>query len=120
MMGFLTAAVIVLQHDFTALFVVFALVTGVYSVSKQHLVRGLETTDEKLSLQECLASGGRTFSTFNLWLLEMGMLSCAIGGIVLLVLAISKWSAALGMILFGGLGAAQFAYLLALRSRGGC
>jgi hypothetical protein len=117
-LALITAAVIVLQHYVTALFVVSALAVGAYAVFTRHLVDGLERTDEKLYLRECLASEARTFGTSTLWLLEMGALAFVISGIVILVVDTSKWLPALGTILFFGLGAAQFAYLLVLRSRG--
>jgi hypothetical protein len=54
----IVAAGALLQQHVTALFVVSALAIGVYAALTWHLVDGLESTDEKVSLQECFAFAG--------------------------------------------------------------
>ena len=78
---------------------------------------GLETTDQRISLKEVLASQGRNYGAFTLWSLEIGALAFVVSGVVTLVADINQWPMALLVIVFSGFGAVQFAYLLVLRKR---
>jgi hypothetical protein len=105
------------QQNHIAAFVIAALGPALYAVWTRYLVAGLETTDEKLSLQECWTSLGRAFDASTLWLLEIAALAFVVIGIVVLVVDKNEWPLALVTIVFFGFGAVEFAYLLVLQKR---
>jgi hypothetical protein len=112
----LIVAVCATQH-YTAAFGLAVLIPAFYAVWTKHLVAGLETTDEKMSLKEALSSQARNYSAFALWSLEIGALAFVVCGIVILVVDINEWPMAILTIAFFAFGAVQFAYLIVLRKR---
>ena len=106
-----------LQRYLGALAVGAALI-GCYLIWLPFLLRGLQPSDERLSLNESLAAQARAHGTAGLWLLEAAALAFVIAGIVVLVLDPDNWFVALAGILFFGLCAAVFTRMLMLRHRG--
>ena|SRR5271165_4059187 len=84
-----------------------------YIVWTRYLLRGLQPSDERLSLQDRAAA----LSTVSLWLLEIGTLACVGFGIIILVVDPGNWLLALPLIAFFGLFAAFYMRLLFLRRR---
>jgi hypothetical protein len=102
-------------------FVIAGLSLALYRAWTPYLVRGLQPSDERLSMQESLAIQARAHSAVGLWLLEIVALMFVATGVVMLVIAPDKRLVALTSIVFFGACAAAFAHMLVLhrRSAGG-
>ena len=111
-----TLAVASFQGYIVSLFVM-ALSLTFYAFWMWHLLRRLEVSDERLTLQESMTSGAQGHGMVVLWLLEVVSLAFVCGGIFMLVVDPKQWPVALASILLFGLGAAKFARMLVLQRR---
>jgi hypothetical protein len=92
-----------------AVFIIF------YLAWMPYLLRGLQPSDERLSMRESMATQARMHSAAGLWLMLCGsLLFVAIGG-VLLVVDPDEWIIGLLSVGFFGLCAAVFVRMLLLR-----
>ena len=78
---------------------------------------GLQPSPEKLSWRESVASQGREHSLVLLWLMELGSIAFVACGISIVVANPEHWLIAISGILFFGLCAGVFAFMLILRRR---
>ena len=97
--------------------VIGALLIAFYLGWMRYLLRGLRSSDERLSLQDSMASQARAHSVTGLWLLQIGALTFVALGILILVVDPDNWLTAFGSIVFFGLCAGFAARLLVLRRR---
>jgi hypothetical protein len=81
------------------------------------LVRGLASSDEKLTMGESMTTQARTHNLGTLWLLLIIALLFVAGGLAMLVFDSQQWPLALVVIVFFGLCAAVFVRMLMLRRR---
>jgi hypothetical protein len=99
--------------------VVAIVVTGLlivfYLVWVSYLLRGLQPSEERLTLRESLTSQALAQSAVALWSLEIASLAFVGIGVFILVVEPGKWPAALATITFFGLCAAAFAFMLVVR-----
>jgi hypothetical protein len=111
----------VVAKCYLAAFVIAGLSLAFYRACTPYLVRGLQPTDERLSMQESMAIQARAHSAVGLWLLEIVALMFVATGVAMLVVAPDKRLVALTSIVFFGACAAAFAHMLVLhrRSAGG-
>jgi hypothetical protein len=96
--------------------VVLALI-AFYLVWVRFLLRGLQASTERLSLQEATATQALTHSVTFLWLLEIFSLLFVATGIAMLIFSPADWLVALAAIGFFGLCAVVGAYMLVIRHR---
>jgi hypothetical protein len=96
---------------------VVALLTTLYLAWIWHVLRRLQHSDERLSLEESMTSQAQALSVMVLWGLEIGALALVGGGIIMLVVDPSQWLIALASIFLFGLCAAKFTRMLVLRRR---
>jgi hypothetical protein len=100
-------------------YVVSALMTaaplGFYAIWMACLLRGLDVSDERLSLKESMTSQALGHSTTVLWLLEIISLAFVGLGAFIVVFDPGDWPTASASILFFGLCAAVFAFMLIVR-----
>jgi Ca2+/Na+ antiporter len=94
-----------------------ALLIAVYVIWVMYLLRGLQPSDERLSLEESMTSQAVRHNATVLWLMQIGSLIFVAAGILMLVLEPGNWLIALASTVFFGLCAAVFARMLFLRSR---
>lgn len=87
-----------------------------YAVWTRFAVAGLAPTQEKMSAREIMATHPRLYSPLLLWPLEIAALIFVLGGLAVLIMDPSDWPTALGAIVFFGLCAASFAYMLVVRA----
>jgi hypothetical protein len=97
--------------------VVTALLIAFYLVWVRFLLRGLQPTDERLSLEESMTSQARTHNVAMLWAMEILSLLFVAGGVLMLALDPGNWLLALASIGFFGACAVAFARMLVLRGR---
>lgn len=102
---------------YLAAFVIAGLSIVFYRGWIPYLLRGLEPSEERLSLQESMVVQARAHGALGLWLLEIVALMFVATGFVMLVVAPEKRLAALGSIVFFGACAAAFAHMLVLHRR---
>jgi hypothetical protein len=95
-----------------AFFIVFY-----YIVLAPYLVRGLQPSDERLSLQESYTSQALVHSSARLWSWEITALALVGIGIAMLVVDTGNWLIALALIVIFGLCAAGVMWMLVLRRR---
>ena len=98
-------------------FVIAALLTAFYIIWAHYLLRGLQRSNERLSLQDSMTTQALAHSAGALWLLEVASLVFVGGGILMLADDPSRWLRAVFTITFFGLCAAQIARMLVLRRR---
>jgi hypothetical protein len=98
-------------------FVLAGLSIVFYRAWMSYLLRGLEPTEERLSIQESMATQAHAHGALGLWLLEIVALMFVATGFVMLVVAPDKRVVALGSIVFFGACAAAFAHMLVLHRR---
>jgi hypothetical protein len=99
--------------------VVAALFPAYYAaVLKPRLLRGLQPSDERLSLRESAAAQGRAHSAIVLWLAEIFVLAWLGISIFLFIIAPQSRVIAVASILFCGLCAVSLAWMLVLRRAG--
>ena len=102
---------------YLAAFVIAGLSLAFYRAWTRHLVRGLQPSDERLSMQESMETQARAHGAVGLWLLEVVALMFVATGVVMLVVAPDKRLIALTSIVFFGACAAAFAHMLVLHRR---
>jgi hypothetical protein len=90
--------------------------TAFYPVWASYLVRNLQPSQERLSLEESLISQARARSAIVLWTFEVIALVFVAFGILVLIVDPSNWLVALVPIVFSGLCAFVFARMLVLRN----
>jgi hypothetical protein len=105
-----------LEGDLVGL-VVATLLIGFYAVWSRYLLRRLQRSDERLSLQEAMTSQAHQFGPVVLWLLEIVALAFVAGGILVFIVDPPNRLIALVSTVFFGLCAAKFAHMLVLRRR---
>jgi hypothetical protein len=88
-----------------------------YVAWTRYLLRGLQPSDERLSLQESMTSQARAHSTAGLWFLEIIALAFVGCAILMIVIDRGNWLVALGSIVFFGFCAAVTTRMLVLRRR---
>jgi hypothetical protein len=98
-------------------FIIAALCIGFYMLWTRFLVRGLQQSDEKLSLEESMTSQAVTHSAVFLWLAEIITLAFVGLGILILVVTPDMWITAFASIIFFGMCAAVIGRMLVLRRR---
>jgi hypothetical protein len=98
-------------------FVIAGLSIAFYRVWTPYLVRGLQPSNERLSMQESMAIQARAHGAVGLWLLEIVALMFVTIGVVMLVVAPDKRLIAFTSIIFFGACAAGFAHMLVLHRR---
>jgi hypothetical protein len=99
---------------YLAAFIIAGLSIAFYRAWTPYLVRGLQPSDERLSMQESMATQARAHGAVGLWLLEIVALMFVATGVVMLVVAPDKRLIALTSIVFFGACAAAFAHMLVL------
>jgi len=77
-----------------------ALLIAFYLGWMRYLLRGLQASDERLSLQDSMTSQARAHSVTGLWLLQIGALAFVALGILILVVDPGNWLVAFGSIVF--------------------
>jgi hypothetical protein len=97
--------------------VIAALLIVFYMIWTRYLLRGLQPSDERLSLQESMTFQARMHSTVGLWLLEVVALAFVGFGILMIVVDPGNWLIALASIVFFGFCATIFTRMLVLRWR---
>jgi hypothetical protein len=97
--------------------IVAVLIMAFYLVWVRFLLRGLQPSTERLSLQEATTTQARTHSAGFLWLMEILSLALVAGGIAMLIFEPGEWPMALLATCFFGLCAAFAAYMLVMRSK---
>lgn len=98
--------------------VIAALLIVFYMIWTRYLLRGLQPSDERLSLQDSMTSQARMHSAVSLWLLEIVALAFVGFGILMIVVDPGNWLIALASIVFFGFCATIFTRMLVLRRRG--
>ena len=102
---------------YLAAFIIAGLSIAFYWAWTPYLVRGLQPSDERLSMQESMAIQARAHGAVGLWLLEIVALMFVATGVVMLVVAPDKRLIAFTSIVFFGACAAAFVHMLVLRRR---
>jgi multisubunit Na+/H+ antiporter MnhG subunit len=97
--------------------VIGALLVAFYLVWVRFLLRGLQPSEDRLSLQESMTTQAVTHNATVLWSMEIGSLVFVAIGVFMLVVEPDNWLIALACIFFFALCAASFARMLVLRSR---
>jgi len=98
-------------------FFIAALSIAFYVIWARFLLRGLQQSDEKLSLEESMTSQAITHSAVGLWLLGIGALAFVGLGILMLIADSRNWLMVLAPTIFFGICAAFVARMLVLRRR---
>jgi hypothetical protein len=99
-------------------FVIFIAVLIVfYLVWVRFLVRGLQASTERLTLQEATTTQAVTHSAAMLWLLEISSLALVAAGVAMFIFEPDEKLMVLAATAFFALCAAFVAYMLVLRSR---
>jgi hypothetical protein len=102
-------------RGYVVAYVIVALLIGFYLVWMGYLLRRLQSSNERLSLRESTASRARALNLPVLWLLEIVALAFVGFGILIFILDPGSRLIALASILFFGLCAVKFTYMLVLR-----
>jgi hypothetical protein len=98
----------------TALFVFYI---AFYVSWVLYLLRGRQPSHERLSLRESMATQAREHSPTLLWVLEICSIVFVAGSLFILISNPGKWPTATGGIVFFGICAASFAFMLVMRRR---
>ena len=88
-----------------------------YLVFAPYCVRGLQPSDERLSLQDSYTNEALAFSTKRLWSMVIGSIAVVGLGIVMLVFDPDSRLGAVAIIVICGFSAAVFLWMLLLRRR---
>ncbi len=105
------------SHSYLVSAVVTPVLIGFYAVWMAYRLRGLQPSDERLSWRESMTSQALTHSTVVLWLMESCSLAFVGAGAFIFVFDPANWLTGIGSMLFFGLCAAVFAFMLVVRSR---
>jgi hypothetical protein len=97
--------------------IIATLSVAFYGAWTPFLLRGLQPSDERLSMQESMASQARAHSAVGLWLLEIVALMFIATGVVMLVVDPGERLIALTSIVFFCACAAALAHMLVLHRR---
>jgi len=98
-------------------FAIALVLIAFYIVWLRYLLRGLQSSNESLSLKDSTTSQALAHNAVTLWLLEVGALAFVVLGIVILAVNPRNWLIAITSIVFFGLCAASFTRMLMLRRR---
>ena len=98
-----------------AAFAVAALLIVAYAAWMPFLLRGLQRSQERLSLTESMTSQARTHHTATLWALQIVALAFVVIGAVMIVMTPDQRLAGVASVLFFGVCAGIFARMLMLR-----
>lgn len=93
------------------------LVAFYYFVLAPYLVRGLQPSDEKMSLQESFSNEATTLSSKGLWACEISSLAFVALGIALFILDPEERLGAVVVMATFGFSVAVFTWMIILRSR---
>jgi hypothetical protein len=88
-----------------------------YLVWAPYCVRGLQPSDEKLSLRESYTNEALAFSTKRLWSMEIGSIAVVGLGVLMLAYDPDSWLSAVVIIVICGFSAAVILWMLLLRRR---
>lgn len=102
---------------FPAGLVVAAVLIVLYVARTLYLLRGMQPSDERLSLQESLTAQASAHNPTTLWLLEIASLAFVGMGIFLFLAEPDNRLIALATIAFFGFCAASIAFMLVVRRR---
>ena len=118
---FMIVALVLIVGTMTAQLYVGAAITVLlmagYVVWTMYVLRGLQPSDEGLSLEESMTSQALTHNAGFLWAAAIGSFLFVAVGILMLIFAPDQWLIALASIIFFGLCAASIARMLVLRYR---
>lgn len=118
LMGIGAVALSAVLKGYLALLTSAALLILLYFiVGAPYLVRGMQPSEERLSLLESYTSQARAHSLMQLWLFEIASLVGVGVGIVMLVVDAGNWLTALAWIIGCGLLAAALMWMIVLRRR---
>jgi len=98
-------------------FILAAVLIGCYLIWLPFRLRGLQPSDERLSVRDSMAAQASAHGTAFLWVMEAIALAFVAAGIAILVLDPQNWLIALAAILFFGLCSAVFTWMLLVRRR---
>jgi hypothetical protein len=89
---------------FATFFIVPYLLWALYSqnIQKRQLLRGLQPSNKRLTLQPDITSVALGNNPVILWLMEIGSLAFVVAGMFMLVVDSSKWLIAVVSIVFSG------------------
>ncbi|ODR95989.1 hypothetical protein AUC69_01805 [Methyloceanibacter superfactus] len=114
--GFTTLGV--LLERYLALFIGAAVLLFLYHMAVvPYLVRGMQPSDERLSLKGAYTSEAITLKPAHLWWLEIGLLAGVGVGVVTLIVDPANWLTALALIVLCGFLAAFGMWMIILRRR---
>jgi hypothetical protein len=88
-----------------------------YLVFSPYCVRGLQPSDEKLSLRDSYTNEALAFSTKRLWSMEIASIAFIGLGFVMLAIDPDSWLGAVAVIVIFVFSAAVFLWMLLLRRR---
>ena len=88
-----------------------------YLVFAPYCVRGLQPSDEKLSLQDSYTNEALALSSKRLWSMEIGSIAIVGLGVLMLAFDPDSWLSAVAIIVICGFSAAVFLWMLLLRRR---
>ena len=88
-----------------------------YLVFAPYCVRGLQPSDEKLSLQDSYTNEALALSSKRLWSMEIGSIAFVGLGVLMLAFDPDSWLSAVAIIVAFGFSAAIFMWMLLLRRR---
>ena len=107
----------VASQQYIAAFAVAAALMVFYLIWIRYQLRGLQRSDERLTVNDSFTTQARTHSLAGLWTLQIVSLVFVAAGIFILVVEPAKWLTGLACIIFFGLCAAVFSWMLVLRRR---
>jgi hypothetical protein len=88
-----------------------------YLVFAPYCVRGLQPSDEKLSLQDSYTNEALALSSKGLWSMEIGSIAFVGLGVLMLAFNPDSWLNTVAIIVAFGFSAAIFMWMLLLRRR---
>jgi hypothetical protein len=100
---------------FVAGFAMAAALMVFYLAWTRYLLRGLQPSDERLSLRESMTSQARAQGPVLLWIGEVGSIAFVAAGIFTLVFDSGNWLTATASIVIFSLCATSFMFMLVLR-----
>lgn len=103
---------------FLASFIVTAAMLALYLGWMQFLLRSLRPSDERLTIWESMTTQARAQSPLLLWTCLIASIAFVVGSLFILIVTPDKWPVAIAGIVFFGVGAAVFGFMLVLRQQG--
>ena len=98
-------------------FIVAAALMVFYVAWAPHLKRGLEPSEERMSIRDNMATQARIHNKGMLWAMEIAALVFVAGSILMLIIDPKQWLVALGSIVFFGFCAIVIGRMIMLRRR---